>query len=263
MLMISASHLRKIWLRCGKDIIPEWLQELQDIRALTAGRLQKAPSHDRLRTPVKGSVTVTLLHDNSIRQTPSITLTSTPDSLLTMDINTWDVLGLRVWPAADVHITLFQKARKQHKRDDECSDCRKAARKNRKYMEEMTGERVSIFDLVDYWADREAWEQRMQEFEAEKKATEEHLGLEAKRHTIGMLEKHIVGKTERVAKRESDKGMDALVKKMGEMSLREAEVKQMVIAQDIRPESAILKSCGIDGRSWAAAGLPRRFSYHR
>jgi hypothetical protein len=142
-------------------------------RALTARRLQIAPSHDNLRAPVKGSVTVTLLHDNFIRQTPSIMLTSTPDVPPTMDINTWDILGLHIWPAADVHITLFQKARKQHKRGDECSDCRKAARKNRKYIEKMTEKRIPLFDLDDYWADREAWEQRTQEFEAGEKAAEE------------------------------------------------------------------------------------------
>jgi enoyl-CoA hydratase/carnithine racemase len=43
----------------------------------------------------------------------------------------------------------------------------------------------------------------------------------------------MIGKTEKVEKRESDKGTDALVKKMGEMSLRKAEVRKMVIAQDI------------------------------
>jgi hypothetical protein len=85
---ISASSLRKIWLRCGEDITPKWRQELKDIRAVTARRLRKVPSYDNLRVPQQGSVSVTLLQDNFIRQTPSITLTSTTDNPPTIDIDT-------------------------------------------------------------------------------------------------------------------------------------------------------------------------------
>jgi hypothetical protein len=144
-----------------------------------------------------------------------------------MDIDTWNILGMHVWPAADVHITLFQKARKQHKRNDKCSECCKAARTNRKCMEKMTGKCIPMFDLEDYWADREVWENRMGKLEAEEQAAEEDVRLwletykakrklQAKKRTMRMLEKHMIGKTEKMEKMSLDEGGEKEVERVVE-----------------------------------------------
>jgi hypothetical protein len=132
---------------------------------------------------------------------------------------------MHVWPAVDVHITLFQKARKQHNRNDKCSECRKAARTNRKCMEKMTGKRIPMFKLDDYCADSKAWEKKMGEMEAEEQAAEEDMRrwketykaerkLQAKKRTIRMLEKHMIGKAERMEKMSLDEGGEKEVERV-------------------------------------------------
>jgi hypothetical protein len=192
---ISAARLKKIWHACSLSTNAEWLQALKDIRSRNAQRLrEKTASHYTSRSPSnEPGVTVTLLSDNFIHQTPSITLTSALSSPPSMGCDTWNELGLHVWSTTDVHITLHQKSsRKQHKKSSDCWECRHAAKKNHKHMEKMTGKRVSMFDLKGYWENRTAWKQRMWEMDAENEKREEHEGLAADANldgVIGMMEK--------------------------------------------------------------------------
>ena len=170
---IRASKLKKIWRGCGDDITPEWLQALKDIRLLTARRLGHGPPRNNLRTHKQITVTVTLLSDDFIHQTPLITLTSTPDSPPTMNFDTWNILCLPIWTIAEVYITLNQKARKRHRRTSECWNCREAARKSVRYVERVTGKWIPMWDLEGYWEDRRGWAKRMWELEAKEEQREE------------------------------------------------------------------------------------------
>ncbi|KAF1941011.1 hypothetical protein EJ02DRAFT_493401 [Clathrospora elynae] len=117
-----------------------WWDVLKDLQELDA-----KPLHIQASNPPKEAaqeqtpVTVTLIGanvgKNGIRNSPSLTLTSTPSSPPTMNMETWKTLGTRVWPQ-DVHVTLrhyektTQPRRKwMHKSVCRCSPCDRHAKK--------------------------------------------------------------------------------------------------------------------------------------
>lgn len=158
---IPASHLLKISQSDGASHL--WHQNVKKITEADAKRAQQdsleAEAHSEETT-----ATVTLMTENYVWNTPSITVSAARDSPPTMDIKTWFTLGMHTWSPIDVHITLMHRPRRKHQQCDECKLCVKASWMNFYFMWGVQNIEMPA-DVEGYWADRNGWRQRQERLE--------------------------------------------------------------------------------------------------
>ena len=117
--------------------MPDVVGQVQRLHAQSLERKGGASAnHDSQLSKVEGCTTITLQAEDTVLQTPAITVTSENSPPL-MDVVTWTTFGCRTWQGVDMHLA-FRAAemnanRKRHRRSSSCKRCVRDEETNRKW----------------------------------------------------------------------------------------------------------------------------------